>query len=55
MKIQKQVSDKRGDKVYSKYVIVLPKDTIEKAGFEEGQELEVNAEKGRIVLRKGKN
>ena len=50
MKIQKQKT--RGD--YFKYVIVLPKDKIEASGFKEGEELEAEAKKGELKLRKKK-
>ena len=50
MKLQKHKSDyKRG---YHKYVIVIPNDVIEKAGFKEGEELKGEARKGEIKLRK---
>ena len=50
MKLQKQLSKKIGGKVYYKYVIVLPSDVVEKAGFKEGEELEARAAKGKIVV-----
>lgn len=52
MKIQKQLSKKRGDKVYHKYVITIPEETLKKAGFKEGDELEEEARKGEVRLRK---
>ena len=52
MKIQKQLSHKRGDKIYYKYVIVLPDNLIESSGFKEGDELEAEAKKGEIRLKK---
>ena len=52
MKIQKQMSDKRGDKIYHKYVVVIPEDKIQEAGFKEGDELEAEAKKGEIRLRR---
>ncbi|MDP2925208.1 MAG: hypothetical protein Q8N99_02435 [Nanoarchaeota archaeon] len=52
MKLQKQLSKKRGDKIYHKYVIVIPEDKIKEAGFREGEELEAGAKKGEIRLRK---
>lgn len=54
MKIQKQLSKKRGDKIYHKYVIVLHEDLIKKARLKTGDELEGKAEKNKIVLRKKK-
>ena len=56
MKIQKQLSKKRGDKVYHKYVVVLPGGVVKEAEFRGGQELEVKVKKGEIRLkRKVKN
>ncbi len=51
MKIQKQLSKKRGDKVYHKYVVVLPEELIKKAGFKAGEDLEGKVDKkGEIRL-----
>ena len=48
MKLQKhQTRDK-----YYKYVVVLPKDKIEEAGFKEGDELKAEVKKGEMRLRK---
>ncbi len=52
MKVQKQLSDKRGNKTYYKYVIVLPTDIIEKANFKEGEELDVKVENGEVKIKK---
>ncbi|MEK6859928.1 MAG: hypothetical protein AABX54_03870 [Nanoarchaeota archaeon] len=50
MKVQKQKSDyKRG---YHKYVVVIPENKIQEAGFREGEELEAEAKKGEIKLRR---
>ena len=54
MKLQKQLSKKRGDKIYDKFAVVIPKDLVKKAGFKAGQELEGSAKKGEIKLRKSK-
>lgn len=50
MKLQKHKTRKNED--YSKYVIVLPKKLIEEAGFKEGEELEAQAKKGEVRLKK---
>lgn len=47
-----QLHKTRKDEDYSKYVVVLPKDVIEASGFHEGDELEAEAKKGEIKLRK---
>lgn len=52
MKIQKQLSDKRGDRVYYKYVVVIPEDLIKKAELKESDELVGGAEKHKIILKK---
>lgn len=52
MKIQKQVSDKRGDKVYHKYVIVLPEEALKDASFKPGDELKAVVKKGEIKLKR---
>ncbi len=52
MKLQKQSSKGKGKKDYPKYVIVLPKDAVKEAGFQEGDELQAEAKKGEIVLGK---
>ena len=50
MKLQKQKTDyKRG---YSKYVLVLPEDKVVASGFHEGDELEAEAKKGEIRLKR---
>ena len=53
MKLQKHYT--RSDKSQWKYEIVIPKDSVEKAGFKEGDELEEQVEKGKIELKKKKD
>jgi ribosomal protein L13 len=50
MKLQKQKTDYIRN--YSKYVVVIPEDKIQVSGFKEGDELEANATKGKIELKK---
>lgn len=52
MKLQKQLSRKVGEKEYPKYVAVIPPKIIEELGFKEGEELEVKARNGKIILEK---
>ncbi|MDO8622910.1 MAG: AbrB/MazE/SpoVT family DNA-binding domain-containing protein [archaeon] len=52
MKLQKQLSKKRGDKEYYRYVVNIPSDVIEQSGFKEGDELSAEAKKGEIKLRR---
>ncbi len=51
-KLQKQVSRKVGDKKYAKYVIVLPKEDVDSAGFKEGEELKIKSIYGKMILTK---
>jgi bifunctional DNA-binding transcriptional regulator/antitoxin component of YhaV-PrlF toxin-antitoxin module len=44
----------RKDKSQWKYETVIPKEAVEKAGFKEGDELEAEAKKGEIKLKKKK-
>ena len=50
MKLQKQKTDyKRG---YSKYVVVIPEEAVQDAGFKEGDELKAVVKKGEVRLRR---
>lgn len=42
----------RKDKSQWKYEIVISKESVEKSGFREGDELEAEAKKGEIKLKK---
>ena len=48
MKLQKQKTRKD----YFKYVVVLPKEIIDKSNFKEGDELKADTKKDEIKLRK---
>lgn len=52
MKVQKQLSQKRGDKKYYRFTINIPEEKLNESGFKEGDELEAEAKKGEIRLRK---
>jgi len=52
MKLQKQHTKKKGEKDYPKYVVVIPESIIEESGFKEGDELEAEAKKGEIRLKR---
>ena len=54
MKLQAQATKKKGEKPYPKYAVVLPRQAVEKAGFEKGDELEADACKGEITIRRAK-
>jgi len=51
MKLQKQSVGKVGDKEYHKFVVILPNEDVEKAGFKEGEELTAESKKGEIKLK----
>jgi len=50
MKLQSHKT--RKDKDYHKYVVVLPEKVVKEAGFKEGDELEAEAKKGEIKLKR---
>ena len=50
MKLQKHYT--RKDKSQWKYEVVVPKKAVEESGFKEGDELEAEARKGEIKLRR---
>jgi len=52
MKLQKQLSKKTKDKIYSKYVVVIPKKNVNESGLREGDELDISSGQGSIILRK---
>jgi bifunctional DNA-binding transcriptional regulator/antitoxin component of YhaV-PrlF toxin-antitoxin module len=52
MQLQKQLSQKRGSKIYYKYVLVIPNELIEKSELKEGDELEGEASKHQLTLKK---
>lgn len=52
MQVQKQLSKKRGDKIYYRYTVNVPEELIKKAELEVGDELEGNAEKHKLILKK---
>ena len=54
MKMQKRFIRKVKDKDYYKYVVNVPPMMVREAGIEEGDELEIKAEKDRLVLKKKK-
>jgi antitoxin component of MazEF toxin-antitoxin module len=51
MRIQKQLSKKRKNKIYYKYAVVIPPRYVKESGLE-GYELEAEVNKGEIKLRK---
>jgi bifunctional DNA-binding transcriptional regulator/antitoxin component of YhaV-PrlF toxin-antitoxin module len=46
------LNKKRGNKIYYKYVVVIPEEKVKEAGFKEGDSLEAEAKKGEIRLKR---
>jgi len=55
MKILKVKSRNYKDKIYHKYRINLPEKIMKESGFKEGDELEAEAKKGEVRLRRKNN
>jgi len=54
MKVQRRFLRKYKDKDYYKYVINIPPMVLKEAGLKYGEEVEVKAKNGKIVLEKKK-
>jgi len=52
MRLQKQLSKRVGEKEYAKYVIVIPPKTIDKLGWKEGEELEAEVKKDKLIIER---
>lgn len=52
MRIQKQLSKKRGKKIYHKYVVVLPQMLVKESGLDATDELYGEVKNGEIRLKK---
>ena len=53
MKLQKHLSRKaKNGEDYYKYEVILTKELVKKSGFKEGDELEGEAKKGEVKLKK---
>ena len=52
MHLQKQLSRKYEGKEYAKYVIIIKPKYIEKLGWKEGEELEAEVKKGKLIIEK---
>jgi len=52
MKLQKQLSKKRGEKKYYRYVINIPSKIVKKLGFKAGDELKAHIKCGKLVMEK---
>ncbi|MBI2449451.1 AbrB/MazE/SpoVT family DNA-binding domain-containing protein [Candidatus Pacearchaeota archaeon] len=54
MKLQKRFLRKHKNKDYYKYIVNIPPLMVREAGFEEGEELDIDAKTGKIILKKKK-
>jgi len=52
MKIQKRFLRKHKDKDYYKYVVNIPPMILKEAGVKYNEDVEIKAEKGKIILKK---
>lgn len=50
MKLQKQVSRRIEEMEYAKYVVVIPRDSIDQLGWKEGQELDSQVQGEKLVI-----
>jgi len=54
MKLQKRFLRKHKNKDYYKYIVNIPPLMVREAGFEEGDELDIDAKTDKIILKKKK-
>jgi len=52
MKVQRRFLRKYKDKDYYKYVINIPQTVLKESGIEYGEELKIEHENGKIILKK---
>lgn len=52
MRLQKRLSRITVKKTYYKWIVTIPPQVVKDSGFKEGQEIEAEPHKGRIILRK---
>jgi len=51
MKIREVLDKKVGNKIYNRYIVILPKDIVEKSNLK-GQDLKATIQAGKIYLEK---
>ncbi len=54
MRLQKQLSKKRGKKIYYKYVLNIPPHDVKKAGWKGGEELIIEIRHKKAIIQKNK-
>lgn len=52
MKLQKQLSKKRGEKKYYRYVINIPSKIVKKLGFKAGDELKADVKGNKLIIER---
>lgn len=55
LKLQRRLNRKVGKKEYSKWVVVLSAEDVEKAGWKEGDDLKADVKDGDMILSKTDN
>ncbi|MEK6811750.1 MAG: hypothetical protein AABX96_04535 [Nanoarchaeota archaeon] len=55
MKLQKRFLRKHKNKDYYKYMINLPPLKVKEAGFQEGEELNIEVKNGKMTIKKNNN
>jgi len=55
MKIQRHVSRRVGDKTYYKWVFIIPSKHVKKLNWKEGEELQVELDKKKLIISKLKD
>ena len=51
MQLQKQVSKRRGDRTYYKYVLVIPNKIVRAMKIKEGDEFKPSIKKKKLILK----
>jgi hypothetical protein len=55
VKLQKRLNRKVNDKEYSKWIVTLSPEDIERLGWKEGAELEADVKNDELVIKRRKN
>lgn len=51
MRLQKQLSRKKENKEYVKWVVVIPPSKVEELGWKEGEELKEEVKGGKLIIQ----
>lgn len=52
VKLQKQISRRIGEKLYERYIVVIPKKVVEKSLLEKGDSLDIYNDGAKIIIKK---